>query len=354
MAAQPRWRSPHGILFTPAELQRSDRAVRAGRYTLRQALQEAAARQHAGWEVPVAVRMSARGLTDRGPGAAGVAALLERYRLPAGSLVLELSDSDPRMPLDELELRLAELRRAGVLVALDGFGSGYAAIAALRRLPVDVLCLDRGLVDGVLESARLRKITAGLLRIAADLELPSVADGVELPEQVDLLRGLGCTHGMGAAFAGPLDEHRLRRALARGSLPVADRTPSQPVIGPRPGVPCGRERDRFRSERAVQPVRIRSRIRHCAHIPRRPSHPLDTHTRAGGRSVPCAPEFSYLDSASADRGHDDPATTATRSPRLPHGTGGFLLHRHLSAKPPEASPDHPHRASDLSPRRDSR
>jgi diguanylate cyclase (GGDEF)-like protein/PAS domain S-box-containing protein len=230
VAAQPRWRSPHGILFTPGELQRSDRAACAVRYTLRQALQEATARHRAGWDVPVAVRMSARGLTDggltdHGPGAAGIAALLERYRLPAGSLVVELSDSDPRLPLDELELRLAELRRAGVLVALDGFGSGYAAIAALRRLPVDVLCLDRGLVDGVLESARLRKITAGLLRIAADLDLPSVADGVDLPEQVDLLRGLGCTHGMGAAFAGPLDEHRLRRALARGSLPVAERTP---------------------------------------------------------------------------------------------------------------------------------
>jgi diguanylate cyclase (GGDEF)-like protein/PAS domain S-box-containing protein len=233
VAAQPRWRSPHGILFTPGELQRSDRAPRAGGHTLRQALKEAAARHRAGWDVPVAVRMSARGLTDRGPGAAGIAALLERHRLPAGALVLELSDSDPRLPLDELELRLAELRRAGVRVALDGFGSGYAAIVALRRLPVDVLCLDRGLVDGVLESPRLRKITAGLLRIAADLELPSVADGVELPEQVELLRALGCTHGMGAAFAGPLDEHRLRRALARGSLPVADRTPrGQEVVGP--------------------------------------------------------------------------------------------------------------------------
>jgi diguanylate cyclase (GGDEF)-like protein/PAS domain S-box-containing protein len=226
VAAQPRWRSPHGILFTPAQLQRSDRAVRAHPGMLQQALQEAAARLHAGWSVPVAVRISGRSLTEHGPGVAAVTALLERHRLPAGSLVVELSDSDPRTPLDELELRLAELRRAGVLVALDGFGSGYAAIAALRRLPVDVLCLDRGLVDGVLESARLRKITAGLLRIAADLELPSVADGVDLPEQVDLLRALGCTHGMGAAFAGPLDEHRLRRALARGSLPVAERTTS--------------------------------------------------------------------------------------------------------------------------------
>ncbi|HET6633505.1 MAG TPA: diguanylate cyclase, partial [Streptomyces sp.] len=118
VAAQPRWRSPHGVLFTPAELRRSDRAVRAGRWMLQEAVQQAAVRQHAGWGLPVAVRMPARGLTDREPGADGVAALLERYGLPAGSLVIELSDSDPRTPLDELELRLADLRRAGALVAL--------------------------------------------------------------------------------------------------------------------------------------------------------------------------------------------------------------------------------------------
>lgn len=114
-------------------------------------------------------------------------------------------------------------------IALDGFGSGYAAITALRRLPVDVLRLDRSLVEGVVESARLHKITSGLLRIAGDLGLQSVADGVDLPEQVVALRAMGCTHGQGMAFSGPLDEYRLRRALSSGHYPVPN-GPAEPVF----------------------------------------------------------------------------------------------------------------------------
>lgn len=124
------------------------------------------------------------------------------------------------MPLEELERRLGALRRLGVRIALDGVGSGQTTIAALRRLPVDILRLDRVLVEGVVESARLHKITSGLLRIATDLGLQTVADGVDLPEQVVTLRAMGCTHGQGLVFSGPLDEYRLRRALTRGHYPV--------------------------------------------------------------------------------------------------------------------------------------
>ncbi|BAU86285.1 Sensory box/GGDEF family protein [Streptomyces laurentii] len=152
-----------------------------------------------------------------------VEGLLTRHGLPSGSLIVELADSDPRDPritFAELEQRLAALRRLGVRIALDGFGSGHAAIDALRRLPVDMLKLDHGLVEGIVESARLRKITSGLLRIAGDLGMQSVAEGVDHPEQVQALRSMGCTHAQGAAFAGPLDEYRLRRALVRGTYPM--------------------------------------------------------------------------------------------------------------------------------------
>ncbi|MCX5145221.1 EAL domain-containing protein [Streptomyces sp. NBC_00320] len=248
VAAQARWRSAQGILFTPAEFLRvaeysegaavgpdgrggppggaPTRAAELGRWLLEEAVGQAAERHRIGHDVPVAVRMSAQRLLDLGPAAGGavplgsVEALLNRHGLPSGALVVELADSDPRVPFDELERRLAALRRLGVLIALDGFGSGYAAISALRRLPVDILKLDRGLVEGVVESARLHKITAGLLRIANDLGMQSVADGVDLPEQVMALRAMGCTHGQGAAFSGPLDEYRLRRALVRGTFPV--------------------------------------------------------------------------------------------------------------------------------------
>ncbi|MFJ7267839.1 putative bifunctional diguanylate cyclase/phosphodiesterase [Streptomyces sp. NPDC099050] len=252
VVAQARWRSAQGILFTPAEFLRvaehsgggvsgggaggggageggqpprgavpdASRTAELGRWLLEEAVGQAAERHRAGHDVPVAVRMTAQRLLDRSMPLGSVEALLTRNGLPSGGLVLELAVSDPRVPFDDLERRLAALHRLGVLIALDGFGSGYAAISALRRLPVDMLKLDRGLVEGVVESPRLHKITAGLLRIANDLGMQSVAEGVDLPEQVMALRAMGCTHGQGMAFSGPLDEYRLRRALVRGTFPV--------------------------------------------------------------------------------------------------------------------------------------
>ncbi|MFE9775975.1 putative bifunctional diguanylate cyclase/phosphodiesterase [Streptomyces sp. NPDC005931] len=231
--AQARWRSSQGVLFTPAEFLRvaedSDRTAELDRWVLEEAVEQAAERQATGVSVPVVVRLGARRLLDRSTPLGPIEALLTRHGLPSGSLMIELADTDPRACSDELERRLNALRRVGVRIALDGFGSGHAAITALRRLPVDVLTLDRGLVDGVLESARLYKITAGLLRIASDLGMQSVADGVDLPEQVVALREMGCTHGQGLAFSGPLDEYRLRRALTTGRYPVPH-GPAEPAF----------------------------------------------------------------------------------------------------------------------------
>ncbi|MCX5171671.1 putative bifunctional diguanylate cyclase/phosphodiesterase [Streptomyces antibioticus] len=233
VAAHARWRSSQGVLFTPAEFLRvadeGDRTAELSRWVLEEAVAQAADRAAGGRTVPVTVRMDARRLVDRSMPPGAVEALLTRHGLPSGALMIELSDLDPKVPLDELERRLGALRRHGVRIVLDGFGTGYGALTALRRLPVDVLRLDRGLVEGVVESARLHKITSGLLRIACDLGLHSVAEGVDLPEQVVALRAMGCTHGQGMAFSGPLDEYRLRRALATGRYPVPH-GPAEPAF----------------------------------------------------------------------------------------------------------------------------
>ena len=226
VAAQARWRSAEGILFTPDEFLRvagspveDSGTGDLSRWLLEEAVQQAVARHRAGHPTPVAVRLPVQRLMDRAMPPRAIEALLTRCGLASGALVLELADDHPRTPLDELEQRLSALRRIGVKIALDGFGSGYAAISALRRLPADVMRIDRGLVEGVVESARLHKITAGLLRIAADLGMQSVAEGVDRPDQASALRAMGCTHGQGKAFSGPLDEHRLRRVLIRGGYP---------------------------------------------------------------------------------------------------------------------------------------
>ncbi|MFJ6570791.1 putative bifunctional diguanylate cyclase/phosphodiesterase [Streptomyces sp. NPDC091292] len=258
VAAQPRWRSGQGILFTPAEFLRvsddKDRTAELGRWMIEEAVAQAADRNRSGHSAPVVVRIGAQRLLDRSLPLASVEALLTRHGLPSGALTIELTDSVPGAPLDELERRLTALRRLGVRIGLDGFGGGHAAITALRRLPVDVLKLDRGLVEGVVESARLHKITSGLLRIATDLGLHSVADGVDLPEQVVALRAMGCTHGQGMAFSGPLDEYRLRRALTSGHFPVPHGPVESVLVGGGPSAYTGSLPLRSHNETPVPPT----------------------------------------------------------------------------------------------------
>ena len=250
VAAQANGRSAQGIFFPPAEFRRTaddgDGATELSRWLLEAAVEQAAERCRTGLRPPVTVRLPARRLLERAMPQGSVEALLTRHELPPGGLVIELADSGPHGSLDELEHRLVALRRLGVRIALDGLGTGRAAIDALRRLPVDVVKLDRGLVEGVVESVRLHKITSGLLRIAGDLGLQSVADGVDLPEQVLALRAMGCTHGQGMAFSGPLDEYRLRRALDRGVFPLPGETavPALPtgMLPVRRSRPLGQER----------------------------------------------------------------------------------------------------------------
>ncbi|MFR9674520.1 putative bifunctional diguanylate cyclase/phosphodiesterase [Streptomyces sp. TR02-1] len=227
--AQARWRSAQGMLLPPAGIMQVDgvqgtaagqRAARLGRRFLDEAVAQAANRHRAGIATPLRVPCAARRLTGRQPPGSGIESLLARHGLPPACLVLELSVADPRISWGELEEQLTALRAVGVGIALDGLGCGHVGITALSRLPLDGICLDRGLVEGVVDSVRARKIVAGLLGMADDLGLTAVADGIDRPEQVVVLRGMGCAHGRGAAFSGALDEHRLRRALSSGGYPL--------------------------------------------------------------------------------------------------------------------------------------
>ncbi len=236
--ARPRWRTPQGILSTPAEFLYSgdggERALGTGRLLdrlLDQAVEQAALRYGAGHRVPVTVRLSAGRLLHRDQSATGIERLLARHELPPSGLVVEVTGGDPRIAPEELERRLTGLRRLGVRIALGGFAAGYGALGALRTLPVDMIKLDRAFTDGVVESGRLRKITGGLLDIAADLGIRAVADGIDRPEQLQAMHEMGCAQGLGMAFSGPLDEHHLRGSLARGGYPVCsnNETPVPPA-----------------------------------------------------------------------------------------------------------------------------
>jgi EAL domain-containing protein (putative c-di-GMP-specific phosphodiesterase class I) len=133
--------------------------------------------------------------------------------------VIELGESGPAGPdgrahgVDELVQRLGRLRQLGVGLVLDGLGGGATPLSELRRLPVDALKLERGVVDGLLESAFLRTLASSVLRIGHELGLETVAEGVDTVEQARVLRDLGCSRGQGLHFGAPMSEDEIETLL---------------------------------------------------------------------------------------------------------------------------------------------
>ncbi|MDB1088381.1 diguanylate cyclase [Streptomyces sp. ACA25] len=221
-------REPAGLV--PA--QATGRGAVGSHWLLEEAVAQAGRWHREGRAVPVGVRVPAVRLADRSLAAGGVEDLLARHGLGPQSLTLQLSDAESALASEELRRRVTDLSRLGVGIALDGFGSSSAAATALHRLPADEIQLARELTDGLPDSPRLSTVTAALLRMAEDLGVVSVADGVDRPEQAQALRTLGCTRGQGLALCAPLEEAQLRQVLGRGLLPLPATGAEPPPTGP--------------------------------------------------------------------------------------------------------------------------
>ena len=143
-----------------------------------------------------------------------VPALLERHRLPAGTLELELTESCMmEAPSDVVEV-LARLRAHGVRIAMDDFGTGYSSLAALTSLPLDTLKIDRSFVTGIRPDSPNEKVVSAILTLAHELGLEIVAEGVETGSELEFLRERACDVVQGYLLGRPLSVEATTSLLA--------------------------------------------------------------------------------------------------------------------------------------------
>ncbi|MBS1838768.1 MAG: EAL domain-containing protein [Actinobacteria bacterium] len=212
-----RWER-EGHLVPPDEFvplaERTGLIVPIGEWVLRDACGQLARWRSDGSasESTVAVNVSPRQLLDDGFPDVVVSALSESG-LRAGDLVLELTEGVLLSDLEQAGERLGELRSHGVRVAVDDFGTGYASLTYLHRLPVDVVKLDRSFVDGVGVDDRLTAIVTAVLGLLEAIGLESIAEGVRTDEQAAHLRALGCHLAQGSWVGPPAAPEVLREWL---------------------------------------------------------------------------------------------------------------------------------------------
>ena len=139
---------------------------------------------------------------------------LETHRIEPGSLEIELNERGVLSGSDDILSQLHEIKRLGVRLSIDDFGTGDSAIAYLRELPVDVLKIDRSYVNGMTDDTKDAAIVSAMIALGHSLDLEIVAEGVETREQLEALRELGCDQLQGFFLSQPVDQ-RIFEALVK-------------------------------------------------------------------------------------------------------------------------------------------
>ncbi len=144
-----------------------------------------------------------------------VVAALEAADVQPSSLTLEITETMLSTELSAIVGVLQRLRRTGVRVAIDDFGTGYSSLATLSELPVDALKIDKRFIDALSDDERGVAFVEAIIQLGRTLGLETVAEGVEHPDQCEILKSLGCHRIQGYYFSRPLPADEAHAYLAR-------------------------------------------------------------------------------------------------------------------------------------------
>ena len=146
---------------------------------------------------------------------------IEAVGISPSRLTIEITESALLDDEEAVVGRLRRLRDAGISVAVDDFGTGYASLAYLTRLPLDLLKIDRGLIANIVTGDRDRIVVKALIGLARDLGLQVLVEGVESTAQLILFCDWGCDLYQGFLGAGALTQEELVRFVAAAQIEAA-------------------------------------------------------------------------------------------------------------------------------------
>jgi len=176
----------------------------------------------------ICVNLSARQFAREGL-ADHVEALLHRFGISSRQLGLEMTESS-LIPDTHTALEvLGSLRRLGVSLLMDDFGTGYSSLNHLHTFPFDILKIDRSFVARMTESEQSLQIVRTILELARVLGMDVVAEGIETPEQYELLQKLGCRYGQGFLIARPMPAEDVTRLLSLPGRTLPDPEEVEPL-----------------------------------------------------------------------------------------------------------------------------
>lgn len=217
-----RWNSPEFGLVSPMRFiplaEETRQIIPIGDWVLRTACRQQLLWQQQGLQLDMAVNLSAvqfksPTLVER------IAALIDETGIQPENLELELTESALVDKPDDVVRVLEQLRSLGCGISIDDFGTGYSSLSYLKNFPVTILKIDRSFVRDLSHNSGDRTIAQSVVSLATNLDMKTVAEGVEEPEQLEILKQIGCTYIQGFIHSRPVPADQVPEVV-RGSVVV--------------------------------------------------------------------------------------------------------------------------------------
>jgi diguanylate cyclase (GGDEF)-like protein len=194
----------------------TDLIVPLGLWAMNEACRQLKAWHDSGLEpFSVSINVSPRQL-KRGNLAEVVEHTLARTKLDASWLLLELTERTLVEDTETARRTLDRLRAIGISIAIDDFGTGYSSLSYLKSFPIDAIKIDREFVRDSVLDPDTATVSESMVRLATELRLDVIAEGVETREQLEMVRGFGCHLVQGFYISRPLAVDRMPRAIEKG------------------------------------------------------------------------------------------------------------------------------------------
>jgi EAL domain-containing protein (putative c-di-GMP-specific phosphodiesterase class I) len=145
--------------------------------------------------------------------------ILRETGIDGRSLKLEITESAIAENAATGSVMLEQLKALGVQLSIDDFGTGYSSLARLHQLPIDTLKIDRSFVSRMGDDAESLEIVRTIITLAHSLAMDVIAEGIEMPQELEQLRSLQCEYGQGYFFSKPVDSNAAGELLTKQLQP---------------------------------------------------------------------------------------------------------------------------------------
>ena len=222
MEALLRWNHPELGLLTAGKFisiaEESGLIVPIGIWLIEQACRQTRSWQRLGYpSLRVAVNVSAMQF-KRPDFVESIVRAFQRTELAAGCFEIELMESPMLRDVDAAARRIEACRSLGVGVAIDDFGTGYSSLSYLHRFRIDNLKIGQSFIQGIEAGEHSRQLVQAIIAVARSLGIRVTAEAVETPQQLRILRRLGCERAQGYLFAQALPVNEFEAFLKRSRL----------------------------------------------------------------------------------------------------------------------------------------